>query len=115
MNDVKRLIALTILMVLSLPVAAATVPAYETGNQLLTLCESKGGSSEGVCIGYIEGVSDASEGKTWDGTPYCAPKGATNGQLVKIVTKYLNDHPEHLHLSAHSIVQQALLEAFPCT
>ena len=35
---------------------------------------------------------------------FCQPMDATSGQLVKVVTKYLNEHPEDLHLVAGSFV-----------
>ena len=42
--------------------------AYYTANMLLAECEgdSVGGA---ICRGYIMGVVEASENKTWEGTP----------------------------------------------
>jgi len=90
--------------------------AYRTGNQLLEDCEAtdEGWVRKGFCRGYIVAVVDTSEGKAWDGAPYCEPDGVNIGQLTKIVTKHLNENPNQLHLSAFSLVQSALLEAFPC-
>lgn len=108
----KRLTALAILMVLSSPVHAAGIAA---GNVLLEQCESRDNSVyEGACYGFITGVYDTSDGKTWNGKTYCSPKGVTTGQLVKVVIKWLNEHPEALHNTAASLVQAAFLEAFPC-
>jgi len=91
---------------------------YLDGNKLLKACELEdaGISFEygANCSGYIVGVADASQGKSWDGFPYCKPAAVTRGQLVKIVTKWLNNHPEELHNAAHTLVQVALLNAFPC-
>ncbi|MFP6801731.1 MAG: Rap1a/Tai family immunity protein, partial [Pseudomonadales bacterium] len=47
---------------------------------------------------------------------FCVPEGengVTAGQLRKIVVKYLNENPEELHLTAGSLVSNALNEAFP--
>jgi hypothetical protein len=45
----------------------------------------------------------------------CLPiEGVTAGQAIRIVTKYLNAHPERLHRDAHILVVEALREAFPC-
>jgi len=66
-----------------------------------------------LCVGYIKGVADTSDGKSWEGYPYCIG-GVITGQLQKIVIKYMNEHPEDLHLAAYSLVQSAFLEAFPC-
>ena len=105
----KKLFTLAILMILSLPVVAAT--NFVVGNDLLKYCES---SHQDACRAYVSGVSDASQGKTWDGGEYCLPDKIIIGQAVKVVTKYLNDHPEKLHYSASSLVHDAFLEAFPC-
>ncbi len=43
------------------------------------------------------------------------PLGYTAGQMEKIVKKWLNDHPEKLHLDAAALVIKAISEAFPCT
>jgi len=93
---------------------AADSDVYLTGNELLSNCENDDNYSRGACHGYIIAVSDVSQNKSWDGALYCVPNNATAGQLVKIVTKYLNKHPEKLHLTAHSLVQLALFVAFPC-
>ena len=45
---------------------------------------------------------------------FCVPTDASDGQLVKVVTKYLNEHPEDQYLSAGGAVANALHEAFPC-
>ena len=44
----------------------------------------------------------------------CTPKGASLGQLARVVKKFLQDHPESLHLDAGGLVYNALNEAFPC-
>jgi hypothetical protein len=100
-------------MFLSLPVAADVLtPAFESGSSLLSECEEP--VMEFVCIGYVTAVFDTSKGKTWEGYRYCTPPNVTPGQLQKIVIKHLNEHPEKLHKSASSLVQEALFEAFPC-
>jgi hypothetical protein len=49
-------------------------------------------------------------------TGYCfdKPLGVTRGQMVKVVKDHLDQHAETLHLSAESLVQAALEEAYPC-
>jgi hypothetical protein len=44
----------------------------------------------------------------------CWPKGVTVFQAVRVVTKWLNDHPEDLHNTARVEVMKALMAAFPC-
>jgi hypothetical protein len=62
---------------------------------------------DGYCRGLISGVADAS--------PRVCPNGqVTHGQQVRIVLKYLQDHPEELHLLNSVLVEQALAKSFPC-
>ena len=45
---------------------------------------------------------------------YCIPQKVTNGQITRVVIKYLKDHPEQLHTSARKLILFALDEGFPC-
>lgn len=72
-----------------------------------------------MCAGYVTGLYDY-QGMfvAWsylDEPYFCSPDGAEMSQLVKVVTKYLNEHPEELHLSAGGTVAIALGIAFPCS
>jgi hypothetical protein len=49
------------------------------------------------------------------GTLICWPEGATQPQAVKVIEKYMADHPETLHFSVHDISIMALYDAFPCS
>ena len=44
---------------------------------------------------------------------FCVPTDASDGQLVKVVTKYLNERPQKLHLQATSSAANALALALP--
>ena len=46
--------------------------------------------------------------------PFCNPPNIKNKQLVDIVTKYLKDHPEKLHMDDGRLVVDAFIDAFPC-
>ncbi len=65
--------------------------------------------SVGKYHGYITGVGDATAGIIW-----CPTGNVTIGQVLKIVSKYLNNNPEKLHLEASGLVEEALKNAFPC-
>jgi hypothetical protein len=65
-------------------------------------------SEDGFCYGYILGVEDAS------GHTHCRPEGTTMIQNVRVVVKWLRDHPERLHERADTLILQALKTAFPC-
>jgi len=75
----KRLLALIILMFLSLPVVGVS-SVFVSGSKLLAECEDTDNDlSQAYCIGYIQGVHDASGGKNWQGFTYCAPNELTGG------------------------------------
>ena len=61
----------------------------------------------GLCAGYVNGVWDVSD-------KICTPKGSTLGQAIRVVLKYLNDHPERLHEHMAELVVDALRAAWPC-
>lgn len=44
----------------------------------------------------------------------CIPTGTTNEQHLRVIVKYLRDHPEKLHEPAGSLSLEALKAAFPC-
>lgn len=106
------------------------------GNELLSKCKpffnDIGGSPQtdltnaerldlGYCAGYIAGVLDidssweAVEGKSSKATHYCfPPEGIPNGQVLRILKRWLDKYPEKLHWRADIIIHTALMEAFPC-
>lgn len=58
-------------------------------------------------MAYIIGVYDATRSQ------YAVPYGATRGQIMAVVTKYLNEHPEEWTKPAAELIQEALRKAFP--
>jgi hypothetical protein len=45
----------------------------------------------------------------------CLPEsGISNGQAAKVAIKYLNEHPEQLHVAGSGLAFLALMDAFPC-
>jgi hypothetical protein len=45
----------------------------------------------------------------------CLPEnGISNGQAAKVVIKYLQEHPEQLHVADSGLAFLALMDAFPC-
>jgi hypothetical protein len=94
--------------------------SYYNGSTLLERCSSQPGDTDymmdtAFCIGYVVAIRDASQcGISVNGISSSTPKGAGLPQLVKVVVKWFNDHPEKLHLSAETLVAWALYDAFPC-
>lgn len=44
----------------------------------------------------------------------CVPTEVSNEQAIRVVIKYLTDHPEELHLHDVILANAALKDAFPC-
>src|ERR1035438_8340779 len=92
---------------------------YDDGNYLLGSCgisarhddgKNYGDNLElyrdGVCLGLVRGVSDISR-------RVCAPHGSTVMQEIRVVVKFLQDHPEKLNLRDTDLIETALAQAFP--
>ncbi len=69
------------------------------------------------CMGYITGFIDGAS-LIAKGDPsvfhVCIPTAVTKGQLIRVVLKYAEDHPENLHWIAANFVSAALMRSFPC-
>jgi len=71
----------------------------------------------GYCYGFIFGVVSTSllnRTKFNTSPDFCISKEVTMGQFVRVVAKYLENHPEGLHHPGATLVLKALKEAFPC-
>jgi hypothetical protein len=109
------------------------VPGFTqaTGSDLLKQCAQAIKGMDGVtdqnpvtygdagrCMGLIDGFAGAAafyEGRPGAPGAICFPaEGATIGQSVRIVDKYLQSHPEQLHESSTVLIFGAFLEAYPC-
>ena len=92
-----------------------------TGNELNGYCEGLNGGddvprdqsavSSVKCTYYVEGVIDAD---VLGGRDVCFSEDFTYRQAALIVKKYLEDHPEKLHLRASILVKEALKKALSC-
>jgi Rap1a immunity proteins len=105
----------------------------DTGVNLLHQCNDAmrfvDGSAKGAeiasgvtCLGYLSGFLDGytvtefidQSRNNFSSSPMCLPDGITAEQGVRIVVKWLTDHPERLHESQRILVMTALVQAFPC-
>jgi Rap1a immunity proteins len=76
------------------------------------------------CLAYVMGVIDdrfnlridemAATGAFDPARYFCFPHGVTPDQAVRVVVKWLGDHPARLHEDAIKLVLDALKENFPC-
>ena len=81
-----------------------------TGNDLLRTCESKS-----ICMGYVNGVIEGYiVGRRVTFGDICIPDEADWGQITDVSIKFLNEHPEHRHLFAVTLVLMAVRDAWPC-
>jgi hypothetical protein len=96
---------------------SANAGAWKDGNDLLRQCkegEAGNGVSAGICLGYIVAVADTLDAANRiNGFTARIANAVTQGQLKQIAMKYLQEHPEQLHLGAAGLVAAALSEAFP--
>ena len=98
--------------------------SFVGGNVLLERCEAylDGNTSANIakgnaCLGYVTGIADAHNlFISWKhmGQLWCEPENMEGVQLVRVVTKYLQESPQKLHLAADSLVANAIIFAFPC-
>ena len=80
--------------------------------------------SDGRCLGYVAGFIEGVQAMGMFGTasyseyeanrPMCFPDESTYGQDVRILVKWLTDHPESLQLDAGVVTFRALREAYAC-
>ena len=119
----KYLLMIVLLCVVSQ--TRADVRGFFSGNQLLERCEPglrENKTTEDLfnvyeCLGYIKGIFDVHGNLIDFGVMkpvWCMPKGVSLDQLLRIVTKYLQEHYESLHTCAGTHVINAFVEAFPC-
>ena len=101
----------------------------DTGMDLLRACNAIINAEEGnevsmedqlfllLWTGYLAGFNDAAlllNSVVSHGIYCLPPAGIVNDQMVRVVKKYLDEHPEELHQSARILILFALREAFPC-
>jgi len=111
-----------LIIVLLFSSGQASAVAFYSGNELLVLCEAHlsdaGSAAKGnQCISYVAGIADAhSFFVKWAALEqsWCMSIDVDGSQLVRVVTKWLQENPQDLHLSASSLVIEALILAFPC-
>jgi hypothetical protein len=110
-----RTIIAALIVLIGIGSAGAAWASFESGSSLLEKNQKDKPYLYGVYRGYIVGVVDSNNNRKYP-TGFCfsTPPGVNVGQLDGVVTKWLEKHPEHLHLSADSLVVASLTEVWPC-
>jgi hypothetical protein len=103
----------------------ATILIFKTGNDLRKTCNNFEKSTDNpfaglACGNYIRGIYESllltdhnSNGST-NLPRSCPGEGVSMEQILAVVTKWMNSHPENWDAYAVSIVAEATKEAFPC-
>jgi hypothetical protein len=110
--------------------APAQTSSASDGNQLLEACTAALKSGDHTmmdyqrgqyCIGFVGGVYsglnylEAYNTAHHLRSPVCLPDDTLRGsQLVRIVNKYLADHPQELNKDQAILAINAFVEAYPC-
>ena len=119
------------IFILGIILFSNTVHAVENinnGNGLLEECHQATRTGDNLssteyllsifCIGKLQGIAELNAMYQHEYKIkgfFCKSRGQiTNTQLARIVVKYLNNHPEQLHLNDTYLTVVALEEAYPC-
>jgi hypothetical protein len=104
--------------------ASTSMPSSAlTGNELLLKTQAfenasagkdRGGGPDQIEAGYAMGYVDAASTMLWASDKICLTPKVTFGQMLKIVHKYMREHPEELHEDGLVLVLKALRGPFPC-
>lgn len=118
----NTLIQLLIALVLVAPITTSTAVAGfgTTGNDLYESCKQFTAGDKppkdtmeavniGGCVAYVSSVMYLREN-----LGMCIPKGVTLLQGIKVILKFMDNHPEALNQPFPAIVYWGLNEAFPC-
>ena len=62
----------------------------------------------GSCTGFIHGLM------TVPNTIFCIPVNVSTNQAIRVLVRYLEEHPEVLHLAKGKLALDAFADAFPC-
>lgn len=104
----KTILLIFILGICILAAADYQVLRFLNGNKLYTRLLEDFGSDWSYGVGYVIGVHDAH-----NEVSFSSPNEITQNQVIAVVKKYLENHPEKLHYAAPDLICLALQEAFP--
>ena len=74
-------------------------------------------SPKAQCYGFVTGarlLGSLYEDKPPEARLFCIPHGVKNEQLARVYLKYLEQHPEKIHLNASSLLIECFTISFPC-
>ena len=114
-----------VVMILILSVQPGISKAeFGDGNHMLKACVASIASIEGrdsnpvlaaQCLGFVHAAKSILAFWEYDETGYvCIPESVSNGQVIRVYVKWMNEHPETLHELDAFLFFSAMRESFPC-
>ena len=96
----KRIATVLFLAAVLIPISSANAQ-FATGNQLLAHCQDEEDAErQAYCYGYSQGVADFfGPLHQQPGGTQCPPAGVNGDQIREVMIRYLEQNPEHLHLT----------------
>ncbi len=110
----KNTFLATFIVVACSNIAALARADFVNGNNLLAFCNSSVPMHGFFCFGYIEGIADAMQFNSINGSRACIGDTVQVGQLNDVVIQFLQTNPAIRDRGANSLVAAALGRAFPC-
>ena len=99
------------------PMAAqAQVVVRDDGNEILKNCNETDYFSQGLCYGYIRGISHTLDMWAYanKAQPFCRPDNVTFQQLRDVVVSYVQVYPAKRNQPSALLVTEAEAAAWPC-
>jgi hypothetical protein len=121
----KQILFLFTIFLFILPPTIASGSHFSNGNDLLEACIQSSEFSEsdkkinefnaGSCWGYIRATNDMYEVMAQNAErKICVSPQIGRKQIIRVVVKYLKEHPERLLNVASLLIYEAFQKAFPC-
>jgi hypothetical protein len=132
MKTVSWLVMVGLVVLLTVPCAAAVGDAAKDGTALLVLCQDavrlvdaenrvdaqvayNAGLCRGVILGTLDMYTVCTETCLLPRPLVCHPPGGIGMiQASRIIVRYLETHPARLHLPQGDLILEALHDVFPC-
>lgn len=100
----------------------ARAAPMDTGNHFLPDCKAIQNVNEpatfgqGMCLGTISALRDVQRFIVYNNGAlrFCIPVSVTDGQLVRVVIRYLEYNPAQLHHNFTDLAVSAISAAYPC-
>ena len=96
---------------------SANAQIYRSGSDLLDACRDLVANKEtaaGVyCLATVIATRNLAQ-YLMESMRSCPPTATTNGEVVRLVTKYMEDHPDRLKEPHQTVILLALRETYPC-